>query len=112
VIEVTGYDPGSAGPAPVVVGFERYQAAVPKCNRDWTSVTNTAENGVDPNFGCAVSANMAAMIANPEDIDHPATMTDIDAARREAVLSKYRAGATTSTAKDDQANGAVSTAVQ
>jgi len=112
VVHLIGYDPGQPGPAPVVVGFERYQAVVDSCNRSWGSLTHTINNEVDPNFGCAVTANMAAMVANPADLAHPAAMTDVDAARREVVLGKYRTGGQTSSTKDSQSDGSISNAVQ
>jgi len=110
-IQLIGYDPGQAGPAPVVIGFERYTAVIPQCGRTWGSITHTIDNDVDPNFGCAVSANLAAMVANPQDLTRPAAMTDADAGRREVVLGKYREGQTSSTPKDPQANGAISTVI-
>jgi pilus assembly protein CpaD len=59
-----------------------------------------------------VTANIAAQIADPEDLLHPRAETPPDGSRRQVVLDKYRTGATTSTAKDTQANGAVSTTGQ
>ena len=112
VVQLVGYDAAAGTKAPIVVGFERYHAEIPKCGRNWTSLTHTINNEVDPNFGCANSANIAALVANPEDLDHPATMGASDVARREQVLTKYRSGATTSSAKEDQANGAVSSVAQ
>jgi pilus assembly protein CpaD len=52
------------------------------------------------------------MIANPADLLTPRQMDPADASRRENVLGKYRQGQMTSSAKDPQANGAVSDAVQ
>lgn len=111
-VSMVGYDPGAGGRAPIMLSFERYHAQGPQCGRNWTDFTHTINNDVNSNFGCAVTANLAAMVANPEDLAHPQAETAPDADRRETVLNKYRQGTTTSTAKDDQANGAVSTAVQ
>ncbi len=110
LIHYASYDPTEHPGAPVVVvGFIRYEAEGPKCGRDWKDFTHTATNEVNSNFGCAVTANLAAVIANPTDLVEPRTMTAPDAGRRETVLGKFRQGEVTSTAKDDQAAGAVST---
>jgi pilus assembly protein CpaD len=69
-------------------------------------------NDVQPNFGCAVTANMAAQIANPADLARPQHATPADAARRSLVLDKYRKGQITSSEKDDQAKGVVSDAIK
>ncbi len=69
-------------------------------------------NQPQPNFGCAVTSNMTAQIADPGDLLGPRTMTPQDAARRQVVLQKYRAGEKTGAEIDDGANGAVSQAVK
>jgi pilus assembly protein CpaD len=105
---VTAYDAGPRPGAPIVVGFERYQAMGPQCGRDWKSFTSSGSNQVNSNFGCATTANIAAMIANPADLLAPRQSDPADAGRRETVLGKYRQGVITSSPKDPQANGAVS----
>jgi pilus assembly protein CpaD len=42
------------------------------------------------NFGCATQNNLAAQIANPEDLVAPRGMTPIDATRRNAAIKEYR----------------------
>jgi pilus assembly protein CpaD len=110
-VKLSSYDPAGQAGAPVVVGFDRYQAIPPKCGLEWESLTRTAANEPYSNFGCAVTANMAAQIANPEDLLRPRGETPVDAQRRATVLDKYRKGETTSSARDEQAAGAVSKAV-
>lgn len=111
MVQLIGYDPAGARDAPIVIGFKRYVAVTPRCG-DWPSVTRTASNQPISNLGCAVSANMAAQVANPADLAGARPMDPADAGRRMTVLGKYRAGEVTSTARDEQASGAVSTAVQ
>lgn len=111
LIRINGYDAKGDAAAPVLFGYMRYAVQVPQCGQRWSNLTSTRNNTVDPNFGCAVTANMAAQIANPADLDHPRTMTPADAGRRGAVLDHYRKGEPTTSAKDDQASGAVSKAV-
>jgi pilus assembly protein CpaD len=110
-IRLGGYNATHAG-APIAVGFKAYKARGPECGRDWKSFTASRENQVNNNFGCATTADIAAMIANPADLLAPRPMDPSDAQRRETVLGKYRAGAVTSTTKDPQADGAVSASVQ
>jgi pilus assembly protein CpaD len=111
-IKLGGYNPGPRVGAPIAVGFKSYKAQGPECGRDWKDFTSSRDNSVNSNFGCATTANIAAMIANPADLLTPRQMDPADANRRDVVLGKYRQGAMTSSAKDPQANGAVSDAVQ
>ena len=109
-VRVVGYDAVGLDPAPMRVGFEIFTAEGPNCGR-WENLTATRKNEAYSNFGCAMAANLAAQVANPEDLIRPRDSTPIDAGRRDAVLGKYRAGEVTSSAKDDQANGAISKAI-
>jgi pilus assembly protein CpaD len=107
-IEIAGYD-GKASPrAPIRVSFLGRQAQIDDCDQSWPDLTKTRRNDVTPNFGCAVSSNIAAMIADPADIDRPRGIDPADAGRRQTVLEKYRAGQVTSSEQDDQAKGTVS----
>jgi len=109
-VRVMGYDAAGAPGAPLKVGFLRYVAQVPRCG-GWENITSTRDNTAYENFGCAVTANMAAQVANPEDLLSPRATTPIDSGRRATVLDKYRKGEVTSSAKDEQSNGVVSKAV-
>ena len=59
---------GQTGPGEARVVITRSSASVPGCP-DWS---HTAEfnpnNGTNPNYGCSVNTNLAAMVANPEDL--------------------------------------------
>lgn len=109
-IRIIGYDAPSD--APVRITFQSPVAKVDACNRSWDRLTATGKNQPYANFGCTTKANLAAMIANPADIDHPREMTPADAARRQAVLDKYRNGEVTSSAKDPQASATLSQVAQ
>jgi pilus assembly protein CpaD len=102
---------GAVAENAVAVGYSHFEADGPRCGRDWSSFTHTADNAVNSNFGCATTANFAAMVANPADLAGPRPMEPADAARRQQVISKYRNGQVTSTNSDTQATGHVSTAV-
>jgi pilus assembly protein CpaD len=107
-IRMAGYDAGGRPEAPIAVGFDGYQAKGPDCGHQWTNYIHTASNAVNGEFGCATTANMAAMIANPADLIQPRAEDSSNADRRVVVFSKYVAGQSTSTPADPQADGAVS----
>lgn len=61
---------GEIAPGTVRVVVSRTRASVPNCpNWSEASQPNLANNSMS-NFGCSVNANLAAMIANPEDLVH------------------------------------------
>lgn len=109
-VRVVGYDATGQDAAPMRVGFEIFTAEGPTCGA-WENLTATRKNEAYGNFGCAVAANLAAQIANPEDLIRPRDSTPIDAGRRDTVLGKYRKGQITSSAKDEQATGSVAKAI-
>ncbi len=54
------------GQARVVI--VRTRASVPGCP-DWSASSDaTLGNGISPGYGCALNGNLAAMVANPEDL--------------------------------------------
>jgi pilus assembly protein CpaD len=111
-VRIVGYEAGDDHDAPVVVGFVRYQARGPQCGRSWTNLATDYHADGYAEFGCAVTANIAAQIAEPADLLHPRDTDAPDAQRRQNVLDKYRQGTQTATVKDSQANGAVSSTAQ
>lgn len=111
-IRLLGYDAKGDAAAPLVVGFMRYAVTIPDCGRTWTNIAHSMTNEVQPNFGCAVTANMAAQVENPADWARPHTFDPADAQRRAVVLDKYRKGDLTSSKKDENATGAVSSVVK
>lgn len=52
----------------VRVVVRRAIASVPGCPNWQTKQENTLSGGTSSNFGCAVNSNIAAMVANPEDL--------------------------------------------
>ncbi|MBX7248535.1 MAG: CpaD family pilus assembly protein [Caulobacteraceae bacterium] len=107
-VRLASYD--AAPGAPILVGFTGYAAVVPDCGR-WDNLTATGSNQVHSNFGCAVTANMAAQIANPADIANPQPMDPTDAQRRSTVMDRYRKGELTAAQHDQNSSGAVSRVV-
>jgi pilus assembly protein CpaD len=110
-ISQRSYDAPDDPKAPLLIEFTRFDAVVPACGRSWENLTATEANVVQSNFGCAVTANMAAQIADPADIAEPRTGGSADAARRAMVIDSYRKGQVTSSASDAKASGVVSSAV-
>jgi pilus assembly protein CpaD len=70
---VTSGAPVTAGPVQsgnVRVIVSRTEAVVPNCP-DWERPSSPDFNNRSmPNFGCGVNSNLAAMVANPEDLIH------------------------------------------
>jgi pilus assembly protein CpaD len=96
--------------APVVVSFARHFASSPECG-DWSQPVNeTGYNEPHANFGCAQQHNIAALVADPRDINVPRTSTPPDAMRRSQVISDYRVPKDTSTPGGESVS--ISTAVQ
>ena len=96
------------GSTPLLVSFNSLRMAVPDCRGGWDNLTSTGQNTPFTHFGCATSANLAVMIADPRHVLAPADMQPADASRRQAVLDAYRKGENTSSKKEDQASGAIS----
>lgn len=107
----TGDYDAPAGTALVLASYSRLEARGPDCRTGWNNLTSTGANRASDHFGCAVTANMAAQIADPRNLLAPAASTPADIGRRETVLGKYRAGEVTSSLLDQQATGVVSRAV-
>ena len=102
------------GPAvePVRVGFARLEAVVPDCSTRWGEPTRTRDNTVTTGFGCAITSNMAAQLANPRDLLQARAGTAADGDRRADVLGKYRKGQPTETQRSQGERGVVSNAIQ
>lgn len=109
-VRVAAYDSAGA-PGPILASFLRYEARGPNCEGGWDNLSATKTNDSSAHFGCANTANFAAMIADPRDLVSPRPVDPADAARRGVVLGRYRAGENTSSARDAQAVGSVSNAV-
>ncbi len=63
----------------------RATAGVPHCPDLATRSESNFNNGTSSNYGCAVNSNLAAMVANPDDLltgAHGQTMTTADAAAK------------------------------
>ena len=99
-VQVVGYNAPDPR-APVLIGYETLRSLVPQCGTQWESLARTGSNSSPSNFGCAVSANMAAQIDNPRDIVQPRGMTPSDAGRRAVVFDNYRKGEATAAPQEE-----------
>ena len=95
----------------VTVNIVSYRARAYACGQTWENLAATRNNTAYQNFGCAISSNLAAQIADPRDLQKPRAATSIDMDRRSVVLDKYRKGDITSSTKDTAANGSISNAI-
>jgi pilus assembly protein CpaD len=108
-VRIEGYDANGDGKAPVRVSFMAYQAEGPVCGTSWSDISKESNNEPYSEFGCAVTANVAAQVADAADLLHHRASDPPDALRRADVIGKYRGAAITSTPKDPQADGTFST---
>lgn len=105
------YEARGRDQAPVVFSFTRYQASAPQCPGGWEDLTEARGDESWRRFGCATASNLAAMIADPRDLAAPRGFDAPDAARRQTVLERYRAGEATQSERTAADSGAVSDAV-
>lgn len=90
-VVVTAYQAGSPEvSAPIRVSYINVAAQTDKCGRWPDDLLKTTENKNWANFGCAYQNNLAAQIANPNDLLGPRKPTEIDAENRGAVIEDYR----------------------
>ena len=106
------YDGTGARAAPLVLSYRTYEAVVPNCpDISHYDFSWTGTNEALPSFGCALAVNLAAMIADPSDLVGVQKLDPADVARRSVVLTKYRNGEKTSSERNGDASGAISSAV-
>jgi len=85
------YDPA----APLRLSYLEYVAKGPDCP-DWSeNLARDPKNLPWPNMGCATQQNLAAMVADPQDLLGPRPETPRPSERRDVVWGKYVAGEST-----------------
>jgi pilus assembly protein CpaD len=92
--------------APVRIAYSRIKAMLTHRCGVWPAqvATQNPENQDDWDFGCATQNNIAAMVANPEDLVTPTGEDPVDGTRRTKIITKYRDG--TQTKAETGAKGA------
>jgi pilus assembly protein CpaD len=74
---------------PVQLSFVRSVAVTKECG-DWsTDLTSTSRNGPYPNLGCSIQNNIAALVANPDDLVVPEPTAPALAAARDPFSRTY-----------------------
>lgn len=108
--QITGapYDARGAGNADLIFTFTRYRAVAPDCPEGWGDMVHNFNNRHHDRFGCAMAANLAAMVSDPRDLIAPRDMGAPDTGRRQTVIDLYRAGESTASQRSEHESGAIS----
>lgn len=92
-----------------VAHYERHPIIVTKsgahakdCGYWPEDMTQTARNEAYANFGCSQQNNIAAMVANPRDLERPRRQAPADATRRSKIFDNYRQGEATAAEQEAQ----------
>jgi pilus assembly protein CpaD len=90
-----------------VAHYERHPILVTKsgayvkaCGEWPEDLTHTSQNDQYANFGCAQQNNIAAMVADKDDLWRPRKQAPGDAMRRSKLFDKYRQGEATAAAEE------------
>ena len=111
-IKRSDYESNGAPEAPMVLAYRAFKAIPPDCpSLASIDLAGTRGNDPQPRFGCAMQANLAAMVADPADLIGARPEDPADTVRRVDVLTKYRAGQPTSTERTEAESGTVSQAI-
>lgn len=92
----------------IYMTYGKYVAKGPKCDVWPYNLVHNKNNVYYHNFGCAHQSNLAAMIANPEDLLRPRGASPRSSERRDVVIDKYIKGETTASQKSEDEKGTVS----
>jgi Pilus biogenesis CpaD protein (pilus_cpaD) len=77
-----------------------------KCGQDWPDLGNDESNHFAPNHGCAVHANIAAMVADPSVLRKPKRpLPTTSGTTAVAAIKSLEANASTSTATSNGSTG-------
>lgn len=107
-IAVVETAPTQDGEPAIVLSYNRYVASGPECGYFAHDVGFDPWNWSWANKGCADQHNLAAMVANPADLERHAPVDPPDALRRDVVLEGYRLGESTASERTSQEQGTVS----
>jgi pilus assembly protein CpaD len=91
-ISIQTYDASQHGDAATLrLVYTGTTAEVESACGQWNEdILDTTQNRNYENFGCATQKNLAAMVANPEDLLGPRGESEIDATRRTNVINDWR----------------------
>lgn len=81
---------GPIAPGSIRVIISRSRASVPTCP-DWSTTTDANYNASShSNFGCAINSNLAAMVADPEDLVRGREDENLERNAGAAVIKAHR----------------------
>lgn len=66
--ETAPVTPGAVVPGTVRIVITRSKASVPDCPKQTKETESNFNSALHPNYGCAINSNLAAMVADPEDL--------------------------------------------
>lgn len=120
-VRVRKYEPPQTSDlGPIRISYARIEATAGPCG-EWpedlgvmpspslTGMPQSMDNRPSWNHGCATQKNLAAMVANPEDLIQPRPETPPLATRRQSVMEKYRKAEDPSTVYQNSTDGKIST---
>lgn len=84
-------------PGTVVMRYTQWVAVQPECGGITGNVSIDYSNGTTPNLGCSIQRNIAAMVADPRDLNQPAAIETPEGTPAGAVMTKFRRGEETKT---------------
>ena len=85
---------GSVPPGTLRIVASRATASVPGCP-NWAPAEIAATGNTSSNYGCATGSNLAAMVANPNDLVQGQDGSNSGAATATRAIRSYRAGTPT-----------------
>ena len=88
--DVAPVSPAPVAPGTVRVVVSRMSAAVPGCPDHSRDSSVDYQQNTSSNFGCATNVNLAAMVANPQDLVRGAGSAGTDAALSYKAIDTYR----------------------
>ena len=90
ITETAPKTPGAISPGSIRVVVTRSKASVPSCP-DWSTTSESNFNaGNHSNHGCATNSNLAAMVADPEDLVRGRESGRLDRNSGKAAVNAYR----------------------
>ena len=82
--------PGIIAPGNIRVVVTRSQASVPSCPDNRTTHGQNFNAGNNSNYGCAINSNLAAMVADPEDLVRGRDNKRLDSNSGNAAVNAYK----------------------
>ena len=103
-IQVEPYSAEEGNPQPPLrLSFVRHAAEAPECGRFPANLAEEPRNLPYANFGCSTQRNLAAMVANPQDLLGPRTeQRSRSAERRDVITEKWIKGDSTGSKRDGE----------